>query len=147
MKRHLQFILISAFLFIGVVVVLLTRTNQAGVSAAPEVFASPIHAGCYIAAPGDCRIHIDPFTVNVDDGNGDKLAHFQITANGNILYDFKPDMFNPPIGDYTPSMVMQDFAATCSQTYQVNLSCQDSGDPNLFNCGQTSTFTCPSSVP
>ncbi len=111
------------------------------------MFASPIHAGCYIAAPGDCRIHVDQFTVNVDDGNGDKLAHFQITANGQVIYDFKPDQFNPPLGDYTPSMVMQDFAATCGTAYQVNLSCQDSGDPNLFNCGQTTQFTCPSNVP
>ena len=33
--------------------------------AAPEIFASPIHGGCYIAGPSECHIHVEPFTINI----------------------------------------------------------------------------------
>ena len=40
------------------------RRVQAKASAQPPrepmIFASPIHGGCYIAAPGQCKIHVEP---------------------------------------------------------------------------------------
>ena len=122
---------------------------QQNVTAAPEVFQSGISAGCYIAAPNACKIHIDPFTINVDDGNNEKLVEFQIVANDSVIYHFKTDSTsaNIPSGDYAPSLVMQDFAATCGETYEVQLRAKDEGDAGLLIAGTTGTFTCPSSVP
>ena len=121
---------------------------------APAIFASPIQAGCYIAAPNDCRIHVDPFTVDI--ASGQKLVFFQLvaiqigTGQQTIIYDFHTDQSNPApfIGStYSPSLVAQDFAATCGKAYQLSLQGRDSGDTSAFNLGLTSTFTCPSRVP
>lgn len=131
---------------------------QQNVTAAPEVFQSGISAGCYIAAPNACKIHVDPFTINVDDGNNEKLVEFQIVANEmvnqnvvnqTVIYHFKTDSIstNIPAGDYAPSLVMQDFAVTCGLAYAVELRARDEGDASLLIAGTTGTFTCPSTVP
>ncbi len=120
----------------------------------PEIFASPIQAGCYIAAPNDCRIHVDPFTIDI--ASGQKLVFFQLvtiligTGTQTVIYDFHTDQSNPApfIGStYSPSLVSQDFAATCGKSYQLSLQGRDSGDTSAFNLGLTNTFTCPSKVP
>ena len=115
---------------------------------AVTTFASPIQAGCYLARPDTCKIHVDPFSINL--ASGKKLAHFQLLAiRGSvqsILYDFRPDVSNPaPLTGsvYTPSSVANDFAATCSQTYMVSLQGQDTGDVSPLNLGETSLFKCP----
>ena len=67
-----------------------------------------------------------------------------------VIYDFRPDQSSPVpfFGDtYTPSLVAQDFAATCGTTYEISLQGQDTGDPNLFNLGLTAPFTCPVGAP
>lgn len=115
--------------------------------AAPEVFSSPINGGCYIVAPNVCRIHIDPFTININTSAGAKLVKFTMYANGNPMYDFRTDVSNPPFTNYSPSLVTQDFAAQCGVSYIVNIVGQDSGDANPLNMGQTAEFTCPSTVP
>lgn len=115
---------------------------------APQVFSSPINGGCYIAAPNQCRLHVDPFTINI--GTGQRLVAFQLQANGVTVYDFRTDVSNPPPASgttYSPSLVMQDFAAVCGQTYTLNILGRDSGDANFLNMGQTASFTCPASVP
>lgn len=123
-------------------------------SRAPLVFASPIHGGCYIAAPGQCKIHVEPFTINI--ASGTKLALFRLVAIQlpssvqTTIYDWRPDQSNPapPTGTtYTPSLVTQDFAATCGNTYEVSLQGRDTGDASLFNLGLTGQFTCPTTVP
>ncbi len=123
-------------------------------AAVPDIFASPVHGGCYIAAQNDCRIHIEPFTINL--ASGKKLVLFQLIAiqmPGGIqtrIYDFRPDQSNPApqLGDtYTPSLVAQDYAATCGASYEVSLQGRDSGDSGTFNLGLTGQFTCPSSAP
>jgi hypothetical protein len=123
-------------------------------AAAPEIFASPVQGGCYIAAPSDCRIHLDPFTINI--ATGEKLVLLKLvaikqgTGAQTVIYDFRPDQSNPapPSGNtYTPSLVAQDFAATCGASYKISLQGQDTGDTNIFNLGLTGFFTCPSSVP
>jgi hypothetical protein len=122
--------------------------------AAPDIFASPVHGGCYIAGPSDCRIHIEPFTINL--AVGKKLTQFQLvaiqmgTGVQKVIYDFRPDQSNPapPSGNtYTPSLVAQDFAATCGQSYEISLQGKDTGDAGVFNLGLTGQFTCPTSMP
>jgi len=118
--------------------------------AAPAIYASAIQAGCYIVAPNQCRIHVEPFTINLTVGK--KLVYFKLVAGPSfgVLYDFRPDLSNPPPSSgstYTPSLVTQDFAATCGNSYYVSLQGQDTGDPNGYNLGVTGTFTCPSVVP
>jgi hypothetical protein len=122
--------------------------------AAPDIFASPVQAGCYIAAPFDCRMHVEPFTINI--ASGKKLSFFQLvtiqqgTGIQKVIYDWRPDQSNPvpDLGNtYTPSLVAQDFAATCGKTYEISLQGKDTGDASAFNLGLTGFFTCPASAP
>ena len=145
-------ILTGIFLALTLFLSLSIRSNSA--KAEINIYASPIQAGCYIAAPNDCRIHAEPFTIQL--ASGTKLVLFKLVAininNGvqRVIYDFRPDQSNPVpfLGDtYTPSLVAQDFSATCGTTYEISLQGQDTGDPNLFNLGLTGPFTCPASAP
>jgi hypothetical protein len=120
------------------------------VQAAPDIFASPVHAGCYLAKADRCKIHVEPFTINI--ASGKKLVHFQLVTvlgrNGTqtIIYDWRPDQSNPvPVSGttFSPSLVAKDFAATCGESYEVNLQGMDSGDANMFNLGITDQFACP----
>lgn len=114
---------------------------------APAGFASPINGGCYIAAPNVCKLHVDPFTININEVAGARLEQFTLFANGKPIYDFRTDLSNPPATDYVPSLVALDFAAECGQTYYMNLVAKDSSDSNPLNYGQTAQFTCPATVP
>ncbi len=122
--------------------------------AAPEIFASPIHGGCYIAGPSECRIHVERFTINI--AAGKKLVLFQLvtvqmgTGKQTVIYDWRPDQSNPVPSSgttYTPSSVAQDFAATCGKSYMVSLQGRDSGDTSTFNLGLTGQFTCTLGMP
>ncbi len=117
---------------------------------AVNIFASPVQAGCYLARHDQCKIHVDPFTINL--ATGEKLVFFQLVAirvgSGaqQMIYDFRPDQSNPVpfLGDtFTPSQVAKDFAATCGQIYMLSLQGQDTGDTQPFNLGLTGQFTCP----
>lgn len=119
-------------------------------STAPEIFASPVHAGCYLARADRCKIHVEPFTINITSGK--KLALFRLVAiRGStglqtIIYDWRPDQSNPAPASgttYTPSLVAKDFAATCGEAYEISLQGRDTGDTNVFNLGLTDQFTCP----
>lgn len=110
-------------------------------AASPDVNPHPVQAGCYLATPSICRLHVEPFTIDVD--TGERLVAFQIQANGSVLYDHRTDMFNPPLGDYVPSLVKKDFAARCSQTYTVSVLAQDTGDQALQTIGTPDAVTCP----
>jgi hypothetical protein len=118
--------------------------------AEPDIFASPVHGGCYLARNDRCKMHVEPFTINI--ASGKKLVRFQLvairTSSGaqTTIYDFRPDQSNPvpSLGTtFTPSLVAKDFAASCGQTYEISLQGQDSGDSGLFNLGLTNPFTCP----
>jgi hypothetical protein len=126
----------------------LSRPPAAG--AAPAVFASPIQAGCYQAKLHLCKIHVDPFTINI--ASGQKLVQFELVATHigtgiqTIVYDFRTDQSNPApfLGTtYTPSPVAKDFGVTCGETYMLSLQGKDSGDAGLLNLGVTNQFTCP----
>jgi len=115
----------------------------------PEIFASPVHAGCYLARDDRCKIHVEPFTINI--ASGQKLVLFRLvairsTGPQTIIYDWRPDQSNPApaLGTtYTPSLVAKDFAATCGESYEISLQGKDTGDASLFNLGLTDQFTCP----
>src|SRR5512136_2253401 len=88
----------------------LNRPSQ--VKAAPEIYASPIHGGCYIAGPSDCRIHLEPFTIDI--ASGQKLSLFKLVAiqmpsnQQTTIYDWRPDQSNPVPGigsTFSPSLV------------------------------------------
>jgi hypothetical protein len=120
------------------------------VQAVPEIFASPIHAGCYQVRYDRCKIHVEPFTINI--ASGTKLVNFKLvalrTATGQLtpIYDFRPDQSNPVPGSgttFSPSLVAKDFAAVCGISYEISLQGQDTGDANPFNLGLTTAFTCP----
>lgn len=147
-QRWLIFTLVAVLLLAAGALSRRAMLRQA--NAAPEApagFASPINGGCYIAEPNVCKIHIDPFTINIDDGAGARLEKFTLLANGSPIYDFRVDVSNPPAADYSPSLVMQDFAAECGESYTVNLVAKDSSDVDALNYGQTAQFTCPAGVP
>ena len=121
-------------------------------TAEPDIYASPVHAGCYIAAPNDCRIHVEPITINIQPGS--KLDFFQLQAyrdgSYQIIYDFRPDQSNPlPVSGtlVTPSLVAQDYAARCGATYSIWLFGKDTLDPTQYVLGATHQFTCPTNVP
>jgi hypothetical protein len=148
-------------LLIGVLVLILAlvilwpifrRGSQ--VNAAVNVFASPIQGGCYIAGPNDCRLHVDPFSIDI--ATGKKLVYFQLiaiksgTGAQTLIWDFRPDVSNPvPFSGslVTPSLPNLDFAATCGQTYSIDLQGQDTGDSGPFNLGMTNPIHCPTNVP
>jgi hypothetical protein len=125
------------------------------VTAAPNVFASPIHAGCYIAAAGDCRIHTEPLSIDI--AAGSKLARFTLVAINmgtgvqTKIYDFRPDISNPLPTTGTIvnlSQVAQDFGVSCGKSYQISFQGSDTLDgTSIFNLGQTNTFTCPTTLP
>jgi hypothetical protein len=153
MRIRLISVILGLLLIAVVLVSLLIFGHGQEVSAAPAIFASPIHAGCYIAGPNDCRIHAEPFTINI--AAASKLVQFQlVTISGTnvqrVIYDWRPDASNPAPATgttYTPSLVAQDFAATCGTAYQVSLQGKDTSNPSAFNLGLTTQFTCPVTAP
>lgn len=106
------------------------------------LYVSPIHGGCYLVTPSTCKIKVDPFTI-ITNAN---LFNFKLQANGQTIYDFSTDSSNPPLGDYTPSQVKQDFAARCGATYTLNLIANDSSSPAFYNLGSTRLIQCPEGV-
>lgn len=152
MSKHnktLPIVVLIVLMIVGTGALLrFTTIEKAGAApAVPSGFASPINGGCYITAPNVCKIHVDPFTININDGAGAKLEFFTLYANGKPIYDFRTDISNPPGVDYSPSLVMQDFAAKCGETYYLNMIAKDSSDSSPLNYGQTTQFTCPAEVP
>ncbi len=110
------------------------------------VLNSPINAGCYLAAPGQCLLHLDPFAIYVSKGT--RLAGFKLEANtkgvtGRGIYQFATDISNPPSGSYAPSPPRSDFAVQCGNRYTVMLMARDSGDADYQQVGTTQSITCP----
>ncbi len=127
----------------------LVPVRKHSAQAAPEIYASAVHAGCYLARHDLCKIHVEPFTITVADGQ--KLVMFRLMASPSggstvPIYDFRPDLSIPlPYSGttVTPSLVNKDFAATCGKTYSVSLQGQDTGDRDVYNLGTSGQFTCP----
>jgi len=122
--------------------------------AAPDISMTPLHAGCYLAKAHSCKMHVEPFTLNVTAGK--KLVQFQLVAirardsAQTTIYDWRPDQSNPaPLSGtaYTPSKVAKDFAATCSESYAIRLQGMDTTNANLYSLGTSGQFTCPDASP
>jgi hypothetical protein len=150
MSRKLFSLLALVFL---ICILALALSRQQAVRGAVTTYASPIQAGCYLAQHDLCKIHVEPFTINL--GSGRKLVYFQFlttqagTGTQRVIYDFRPDLSNPVpfTGDtFTPSLVKKDFAATCGQQYTLSLQGQDTGDASAYNLGSTGQFTCPEGI-
>lgn len=154
MRYRVLFIAVFlVFVLLGLAALWSSHDRSSQVNASVNVFASPVNAGCYIAGPNDCRIHVDPFTINL--AATKRLVFFQLvtiqsgTGTQRVIYDFRPDQSNPPPlsgSTFTPSLVTQDFAATCGQSYELSLQGQDTGDASALSLGLTGKFTCPSSA-
>ena len=153
MKTRKILLFSLALSIIGLFGFWLTFDKAQPAQAEPDVFANPVHAGCYIAAPSDCRIHVEPFTITVNSGS--KLVYFQLWASrigysAGMIYDFRPDVSNPlPLSGsvVTPSLVAQDYAAQCGATYYIYLIGRDTFDTTQYILGSTAQFTCPTNVP
>lgn len=141
------FLLVTGLVLIGVVALLALRTTKTKASNLLSVYASPINAGCYITAPNQCKIHADPFTIFVEAAPNNRLAEYQIMVGSQIVYRFATDQSNPPSGDYSPSLVALDFAATCGSSYIISLQGRTTDDVGFLNMGSTSNVTCPTTVP
>jgi hypothetical protein len=119
--------------------------------AAPNVFSGPANGGCYLDTVTTCRIQVDRWQPIVTDP-GQKLLAFQLRAvpggsgTGSVLYDFRTDVSNPPVGSYLPSLVKKGFAAQCGATYSLSLRARDAGDLDFEEIGRTNTFQCPAAV-
>lgn len=134
-----------------ILALLLAGPGQApAVQAGPEIYASPVQAGCYLARRDRCKIHVDPYTITI--ANTKKLVRFQLvairagTGVQTVIYDWRPDQSNPAPSSgstYSPSPVAKDFGASCGGSYTLSLQGQDTGDTTLFNLGLTNQFTCP----
>ncbi len=48
-----------------VCIMALGMENKPAVQGAVNIFASPVQAGCYLARHDLCKIHVDPFTINL----------------------------------------------------------------------------------
>jgi hypothetical protein len=153
MKRHsLLNTLIGSLLLVAaanLVVLIMDHEGSHLALAAPEIYASPVHAGCYLAEHDLCKIHVEPFTLNLVPG--EKLVMFRLYAiplrqSQVMIYDFRPDQSSPipPAGStYTPTLVKKDFAVTCGVSYQIKLEGQDTGDLVVYTLGTTDVFACP----
>jgi hypothetical protein len=121
--------------------------DPAAAARTPLIFASPIHAGCKTFNARTCQIVVEPFTINL--ASGRKMVSFQVSVDGSVVYDWRPDQSNPPPTSgtaYTPSRVAWGFGVKCGVSHTVSLQGRDSGDANTFNLGSTSPITCPPPV-
>ena len=144
--KKLSILVMCVLVLTGILVLFVFHPRSTTAQSLDNIYGSPINGGCYIAGPGQCKLHVDPFIINIDNTT-DALLDFTLYANGSPIYDFKTDASNPPRIDYSPSTVALDFAATCGTTYYINLVGRSEDFINRYNLGLTTSFTCPSSVP
>jgi hypothetical protein len=77
------------------------------------------------------------------------MVSFQVSVDGSVVYDWRPDQSNPPPASgttYTPSRVALGFGVRCGMSHTVSLQGRDTGDGTSFNLGITSPITCPPPV-
>ena len=98
--RAKWFIVGAVLVILSVLAVRLTTSVYAATPpTVPEIFASPVHAGCYLAKLDRCQIHVEPFTINI--ALGTKLAQFQLvairvrTGTQPVMNGWRPEQSNP----------------------------------------------------
>jgi hypothetical protein len=136
----------------GPAVLLVLLLSSAAAGAGPDsprpnpgvttVYASPIHAGCRTAGASTCVITVEPFSIQMSPGIA--LSRFQIWVDSSVVYDFRPDVSNPPLGpSYTPSQVALGFSVLCASARTVHLVGSTADNPSLFLLGSTGPIDCP----
>jgi hypothetical protein len=60
---------------------------------------------------------------------GESLEMLFLHVGGAVVYDWRSDTGNPPVGNFAPTIPAQDLGARCGQTYTLGVSGRDSGDP------------------
>jgi hypothetical protein len=114
---------------------------------AAAVYATDVRAGCYIAAPNDCRVRMSPVTIATNPAA--RVLLVQVYLNGTVVYDFHTDSsdFYRPAGPYTVPLPSLDLGATCGSTQYLSVIARDTLDPSVYVVANTDAFTCPSSIP
>lgn len=140
MKKYwlLIFVLLSLIVVGGGLFYAQTRR----IAAAPTVLLGPLEGGCYLETPINCKMFVEPFTIEISPG--ESLVAFQLIANEQTVYTYSTTQNYRPFGSYTPGLVAQDFAAACGNSYTLTLKALDTGDLDFVTIGQTEPFTCPS---
>lgn len=111
-------------------------------------------AGCYKLEESVCRIHVQPFEIQVDETVDERAAEFALFASNTVtgnaveLWRFATDAtFNEkPIGDYSPPLPKADFPAQCGETYVVTIETRGNTsdtEGTLATTGSSGEFTCP----
>ena len=77
MTRKQRLILIGVIVLAAMLAGLDAKTAPQA-RAEPEIYASPVHAGCYLERIDRCKIHVEPFTITVT--TGEKLVQFRLVA-------------------------------------------------------------------
>lgn len=104
--------------------------TQCGIARpASLTFAQPLEGSCYVDAGGQCFIDVDNFTVQVNESSGERAAEFVLRATNinsgmtTVLWSFHTSSSYgfKPVGDYTPTMPPNDFAAQCATTYSLSI--------------------------
>ncbi len=148
------FILILTTLLLTLGIHHKTRAQDDG--RVPDTFAQSLSAGCYITAANQCRIHVEPFTIPVNQSTGERVAEFIISANNvsggssyTLYHHHTAGSYSyKPVGSWSPTLVTEDFYGVCGQTYYLNILTR--GDTSTTtgtfgNAGATGNFTCPTS--
>ncbi len=107
-----------------------------------------------MATNGQCYIDVDTFTVQVNESSGERAAEFILSATDTSSgattqlwsfhtsnsYGFKP------VGDYTPTMPPNDFAAKCATTYTLSILTRGDTSTTVGSfgvAGRSGAFICP----
>jgi len=96
-----RILLITSLILLAAILLAAPALLRGGaVSGEAVTLASPLQAGCYIAAPDDCRIHVDPFTIKTTGAR--RLVALSLSAieaesgTERLLYDYRTDPNSPP---------------------------------------------------
>lgn len=142
-------ILIVSNLAVGLLIIGLSKPAEA-------TFAQALEGGCYLAEANQCRIHVAPFEIQVNESSGERVAEFILSVNnvssGQSFTAWRYHTSNQysykPIGDYAPMLPAQDFPAVCGETYYLNILTRgdtSTNDGSFGNAGRTGDFQCPAS--
>ncbi len=121
---------------------------------AVDILASPVQAGCYLAKRDRCKIHVEPFTINL--AGGQKLVFFQLVDDLGRHRDPASDL-RLSSGPLKPGSVKRQHFHSFAGSPRIMLSpaaihirsaCRgrDTGDANAYNLGLTGQFTCPTAT-
>ncbi len=121
-------------------------TASPGISHA--VFAQVLEGGCYIEQHRVCKLHVEPFTINVNETIDERVRQFQLRLNGVVVYEMSTDdvYSRRPAGDFSPTLGTQDIAIECNTMYSLDIIVHSStpgADNSPVLAGRAEPFSCP----